>query len=743
MAQSPTVTTPAVTGAGVILGTAAYMSPEQTKGRPTDKRSDIWSFGAVLYEMLAGRRAFDGEDVSDTLANVLKTEPDWNALPPSVPSHVRTLVQRCLAKDRRDRIADISVALFVLAGGVGTAASVGAEQRRSIVPTPMWRRLVVPIAALLAGAAAARGTCGSPTVRTRHASVRFALLQTGASALQVDAQSRDLALTPDGALLIYKGSAKLNATRLFVRPLDALESTPLSVEGILRAPFVSADGQWVGLVEPSPITLKKVAITGGPILTIATIDGPSRGASWGEDGTIVFATALTATGLQRVSSNGGEPVVLTRPDQQRGEGDHLWPQFLPGGQSVLFTIRPLTGGVDESKIALLDLKNPQSAPRVLVSGGSQAQYVASGHLVYAAAGSLRAVAFDISRGEITGTPVPVVPSILTLPNGTAEYDVARNGTLAYVTGGNVRPQRTLVWVDRQGVEEPVKGIPVRGYAFPRVSPDGTRLALDIRDQENDIWVWDLARETLTRVSTDPDLDQTPEWMPDGRSLVFTSSSEGRGRLLRQAVEGTSPPELLLDSPNGLRVSAVAADGTQILFSEANTASGLDVHVLTLEKDRRPTPLLKTRFVERNAEVSPNGRWVAYESNDSARLEISVRPFPDVTGGRSQVSTGGGAQAHWSRNGDELFFVAPDGALMGVRVGGGTTWTASAPAKLIEGRSYYRGDGTNTSRTYDVSPDGKRFLMVKDATDQAPATPLSVVVVQNWSEELKRLVPSKR
>jgi len=496
--QSPTITTPAMTMAGVILGTAAYMSPEQAKGRAADKRSDVWAFGAVLYEMLTGRRAFDGEDVSDTLASVLKNEPDWNALPAELPPPVRTLVQRCLAKDRQVRVSDMSTALFVMneSANLGHAAPVVAQSAMGL-RRPSWRHVVLSTAALIVGAVAT-GMAVWLAMRPSAARVtRFTLSPTGAAALSVDNQSRDLAITPDGRHIVYKGGGT-TATRLFVQALDQLEPTPLGGVGTPRAPFSSPNGQWIGFVETTttPVTLKKMALTGGPAIPLCSLDGASRGISWGDDESIIFATSASATGLQRVSSGGGAPTVLTKPNPDGGENDHLFPQVLPGSRAVLFTITAPAGGMDASHLAVLDLRS--GTHKIVLRGGSQGYYVPSGHLVYAAAGTLRAVAFDLDRLEPIGTPVPVLSSLATLPNGTAEFDIASDGTLVYVAGGaGVAPMRTLVWVDRRGREEAIKA-PARSYNQPRLSPDGTRVAVDIRDKENDIWVWEFAGETLSR-----------------------------------------------------------------------------------------------------------------------------------------------------------------------------------------------------------------------------------------------------
>jgi eukaryotic-like serine/threonine-protein kinase len=742
VAHPPTVTSPAVTLAGVILGTAAYMSPEQTKGRAADKRSDIWAFGAVLYEMLTARRAFEGEDVSDTLANVLKSEPDWSALPADVPWRVRMLVQRCLAKDRQQRIADMSVALFVMTDEAASPSPLSSSSESIHVPQrrPRWRRVAVAlIAALLLGTAV--GTMVWLTMRQRAAPVtRFALVQAGATALSPDPQSRDLTITPDGTHIVYKGAAGTSDTRLYVRPLDQLEPRPLTGPGAYRAPFASPDGQWIGFVESGPITLKKVAITGGPALLLCELDGASRGATWGDDDTIVFATSVTATGLQRVPAAGGKPVVLTTPDRARGENDHLWPHFLPGGDAILFTITAVNGGIDASQVAVLDLRSGNATPKILLRGGSQAQYVSSGHLVYATGGALRAVAFDLKRRELIGTPIPMISDVVVLPTGTAEFDVARDGTLVYVTGGaGPAPPRMLVWVDRNGQETAIEKSPARPFVSPRLSPDGTRVAVGITDQNQDIWVFDLAAAALTRVTIDPGIDEAPVWMADRRRVAFSSQTGGgSGGLFQQLADGSGTAERLRGGANVARPSAISPDGKRLLFTEAVGTTGADVLMISLDGDHQVQPLVQTPFIDRNGEISPDGRWLAYDSNDSGQYQIYVRPFPDVNQRRWQVSTEGGTQPLWSRNGQELYFRAADGAVMSMRVTPGTTWTASTAVKVIDGR-YYR--GTSSLRQYDVSPDGKRFLMIKSLDDATqPPTPTSIVVVRNWHEELKRLVP---
>ena len=691
MSLSPTITSPAMmTGAGMLLGTAAYMSPEQAKGRPADKRSDIWAFGCVLYEMLTGKGPFAGDDVSDTLANVLKREPDWSALPASVPASIRALLRRCVEKDRRKRVADVSTALFAIDEQASLSGSVAASAAR-LPRRSLWRRIAVLTAGALVGAAVATTLTWVATRPVPPRVSRLPLASSGATALNINGTERDLAITPDGTHVVYVGNS---GTQLFVRALDALAPVAIASGNNLSAPFVSPDGQWVGFRDA--VALRKVAITGGPPITLARLDGGLRGATWAPDDTIIFATNNPATGLQRVSAAGGTPEVLTRPDHAQGEADHLWPELLPGGRAVLFTITAQTGGLDTAQVAVRDLRT--GAQKVLLRGGSHGHYVASGHLVYVAAGTLRAIPFDLNRLETHGTAVPVLPRLVTTPYGAGDFAVATDGTLVYVDvpGRLAANARTLVWVDRTGKEEPVAA-PPRAYLHPRLSPDGTRVALSISDQENDLWIWDLRRATLTRLTLDPGLDWFPVWTPDGRRIIFSSNRGGEFNLWWQAADGTGAAERLTTSSHAQFPTGITPDGTAVVFFDATTMAP-DLLQLALDGTRQVTPLLQTKFEKRNGIVSPDGRWLAYESNSSGPTEIYVRPFPNVGGGQWQVSTAGGRMPLWARSGKELFYVGADGALLRVPVeASGATWNAGTPMKLLE-RGYYTPAATLAART---------------------------------------------
>ena len=737
VSMSPTITTPAMmTGAGIILGTAAYMSPEQARGKTVDKRADIWAFGCVLFEMLTGKRTFEGELISDVLASVLKSDPNWQAMPAGTPTALRRLVGRCLEKDPRRRLQAIGEARAQIEDLLS-----GAPEPITVPPAPLkaplWPRIaLVGVAALVISAAVV--VTGAWLARPAAPRVtRTNLAAIGPAALTVNGLDRDLVISPDGSRVVYVGN---NGTQLFVRGLDALESVAITT-GQIREPFVSPDGQWVGFVDGLN-TLKKVAISGGPSIQLTILDGAPQGATWLPDDTIVFATNNPSTGLQRVSANGGTPAVVTRPDHQRDEVDHLWPEILPGGRVVLFTISAQTGGPDNASIAALDLRTQTST--ILVRGGLDAHYAGSGHLVYVAAGTLRAVPFDLKKLAVRGPAVPVVPRLVTTRSGAGEFGVARDGTLVYVdvtAGSQSARARTLVWVDRTGKEERIAA-PTRSYEAPRISPDGKQLALAITDQEGDIWVWDLVRGgDLRQLTFDPGVDTFPVWTPDSHRIVFSSQSGGALNLWWKAVNETGSAQQLTTSANNQWPTSISSDGKQVVLTELTPATGRDLMRLTLDGSQRVTPLLQTPFDEQRGAISPDGHWLAYESNRSGQFEIWVRPFPNTSVDESLISTSGGTRPVWAHSGKELFFLGADGALMGVPVEATPTmWNSLAPAKLLESR-YYTGGG-NPNRSYDVSPDGQRFLMIKALSADPTTVPPNIIVVQHFDEELKRLAPTK-
>jgi len=448
-----------------------------------------------------------------------------------------------------------------------------------------------------------------------------------------------------------------------------------------------------------------------------------------------------------VSADGGTPVVLTKPNAADGEIDHVFPSFLPNGDVVLFTITGKSG-IGNAQVAVLDLKTGKR--KTLIRGGSDARYIDTGHLLYASAGALYAVRFNPSSLKVLSDPVSVVENVLTKPSGAPDFSVSGHGTLVYVAGNVEASQRSLVWVDRQGHEERINA-PPHAYMYPRLSPDGTRVALDIREQDNDIWVWDLAHENLARVTTDPALDVAPVWTPDGRDIIFASTRTGVRDLYRQPADGSRPAERLTESASDQYPLSISPDGTQLVVrteKNDNPVFGFDLSLLRLSspmspRDRSAQPaiprLIQTTFPKDNGIISPNGRWLAYESNESTQYQIYVAPFPDVASGRWQVSSAGGRSPLWAPNGRELFYLDANGFLTRVPVDTSGAFDYGKPARVLY-TSYY----TVNIRTYDVSRDGQKFLMIKnaDAADQQTVASRGIIVVENLFEDLKRRAPMK-
>ena len=595
-----------------------------------------------------------------------------------------------------------------------------------------WRAAGIVTALLLVGLVVG-ATVWLEKPSTPPRVTRLTITPSGSAALSPGFTS-SLAVSSDGTQIVYVGN---RSSELFVRRIDQLEPTALAkvnqANSYSSSPFLKPDGQWVGFFNGA--VLAKVAITGGPTVAIATLNRfGNYGGAWGLDDTIVFATSDGASGLLRVPASGGEPTVLTRPNREQGEADHAWPRFLPGGNQVLFTIIPTTATITNAQIAVVDLRT--GIQKTLIRGGSDAHYVSGGYLVYGVADALYAVPFNLDRLEVVGTPIPVVPQVGINPAGNADFDISGDGTLVYIPSTSQVVTRTLVWANRQGRDDAIKA-PPRAYVYPRVSPDGTRIALDLRDQEGDIWIWDLARETLTRLTFEPTSDRSPTWTPDSSRIVYTSLRSGAGNLYWRAADGTGTEERLTQNVSNYFATSMSPDGAQLVFSDQAATSSL--MVLSFAGDHKAQPLVQTKFYMRNGEISPDGRWLAYEGNDSGRFEIYVRPFPRVDTGRWQVSTGGGNQPLWSRDARELFYVGPNGGLMGVRAERGPAWAATAPDRVLEGNYFWGAAGSN-GRVYDISPDGRKFLMIKPvaASDQT-SLPVSIVVVQNWIEELKRLI----
>jgi serine/threonine-protein kinase len=735
--NSPTFTM-AATQAGVILGTAAYMSPEQAKGKVADKRSDVWSFGCVFYEMLTGKRLFEAEDVSETLAAVLRADPDWAALPAGLPPGVRTVVQRCLERDRKRRIPDMAVVRYLLDDAMAAPATPATSAPRSGRGRASW--LVAAFAGGIAltaiGVWAIASLASDPEPPQL---VRFGISPPFAQRLAPTASDRQVAVSPDGKYMVHVSGGGSAGGLLMLRRLDQLEATPIA-GAIGRHPFFSYDGKWIGYFGGTD--LRKVATAGGPSFPLCEVDGPPRGATWTADDTIIFATQLPNTGLQSVPAAGGTPKNITTPAQ--GEADHWYPSALPDGRGVFFTIVPTNLQIANAQIAVLNVETGDQ--KILVRGGSAADYVAPGYLVYAATNAVRAVKFDLERREVQGDPVTVLQDAGVVLSGAGQFAMSRSGVLVYVpstslggtTGGG--SDRTLVWMNRQGRAEPIKGVPPRAYFALRLSPDNTRVALDIRDQETDIWVWDLLRPNLTRLTFDPGADIFPVWTSDSRRIVFGSTRNGPTNLYAQNADGTGAVDRLTDVPFAQTAGMMLKDDSGLLITDTKAAQNADVSLVPLSSKGPITPVLNSPANERFPQISPDGRFIAYESDESTRFEIYVRPYPNVNGGKWPISTTGGTKPLWSPAGGELFYLDANSKLMAVPVQVSPVFKPGIPVELFEARNI---SSLASGRFFDVTKDGRRFVMIKELPPPpgAPATPAgpSFVVVVNWLQELKAAV----
>ena len=736
--QSPTITSPAMmTGVGVLLGTAAYMSPEQARGKPVDKRADIWAFGCVVYEMLAGKRAFAGSDVVETMGAVIHKDPPWDALPVGTSETLRIILQRCLDKNPQRRIRDIGDVQLALSGAFETHVSA------SPVAVARSKRLLamVLVAALIAG------TCSGATVwwvlrstpSPAREVVRFAMTPSESEPLNIQGFFRQIAISPTGTHIAYVAGS--GESRLMIRSIGQVQAVPLRGSTGAGVPFFSPDGRWIGFFTGGSGDLKKMPITGGAPVTICHYVGTPRGASWGPDGTIVFATNDTNTGLLSVSADGGEPRPLTKPHPAQGEQDHWMPSFSPDGRVIFFTISS-ERGADSAQVAALDLRTGER--KTLIRGGSDAVYVEAagrsqqdGFLVYGYAGTLKAARFDLSRLSLVTEPASIVERVVMLQTAVTDFSVSRDGTLVYVPGdSSTGVARALTWVSRDGTEQPLNA-PRRPYTSARLSPDGTRVVLAASDEANDVWIYDIGRQSLTRLTTDPNLDNSAIWSVDGQRIFFTSARSGPPNIYSQRADGTGMADRLTISANIQGLGSFSPDGQLLVFHEGNTINQGDLLLLRLDPKPRVEPLLRTSLSEGAGEVSPDGRYIAYHSNESGRNEVYVRPFPMVEGGgRWTISNAGGSRPAWSSDGKELFYLDATTAMMTVPIQAAPTFSAGTPTRLFDGPWYV----VSTTRPYDVSRDGQRFLMIRNA-DGANSGPATIEVVVNWLDELKRLVPT--
>jgi serine/threonine-protein kinase len=729
-ANSPTLTARA-TELGLILGTAAYMSPEQAKGRAVDRRADIWAFGAVFFETLTGRRAFDGDDVSEVLASVLKTDPDWAALPVDLPAPVRGLLKRCLEKDPKRRLRDIADGMMQLDEGL-TAPAVSSAHARSL----SWGRL-----ALLVAATAILVAIGA-VIATRHftpapappTAVRFEFTPAPA-AFYTSVLNADLAISPDGRTIVYSATDRQHSPFLELRRLDQLAAAPVRGGESATAPFFSPDGEWIGFVDLRSPMLKKVSILGGlamPICRVAT----TGGATWTADHIIVTGTPLGS--LMQVSDAGGTPKSLTTLDRAAGETSHLWPSAIPGTTLVLFVAT--TGSAPAAFSGRIEVVDRATGRTVrLPLTGSYPRYASSGLIIFADEdGTLRASRFDPRTLSVSGSPASVLDGVSGKSSGAANFDVSADGRLIYVPGtGHYTADRTLVWVDRTGQETPI-GAPIRTYASPRLSPDGTRLLVTMRDQLLGTWIWDFAREQMTRLGDGTGL---AIWTPSGAQypehIIYSTGTFNEGGVFWKRPDGLGQAEPLIEKPGSYITSTITPDGKLIVL-RSFVADKSHLFVLDIgDRKIRQLPL-ENDYDQRNAEISPDGKFIAFESNVTGRPEVYVRPFPNIEQGQWQISADGGTGAMWSPAGQELFYQTNDRKLISVPFSLTHGFEALKQTTVLDLRPYF---SVGLGRHFDISRDGKRFVMIKESVTP-DARPVSVAVVLNWFTELQQRVPTR-
>jgi serine/threonine-protein kinase len=744
---------------GMILGTATYMSPEQARGLAVDKRTDIWAFGCVLYEMITGRRAFEGETVTDCLAAILGRDPDWATLGSVAPPSVVELIRRCLEKDLQLRLADIGDAFGALDDGVVTGTTRGSGQR---VERKSKRRISrLAYAASIVGLLVA-GAFGVRTVRQlTHTPTRVDIALPDDEFIP-STHSSEVAISNDGSLIAYGSSKRMSSMpnmnaasdgiadphqaddlsgsampsmamteQLYVRAIPDGTARPLG--GALGSgPFFSPDGKSLGFWHAPTGSLRKVAISGGAPVKICDAVSGIAGATWGADDTIVFAWF----DLFRVPASGGTPKTLLKVDEDRGERFFRQPSFLPSGKAILFTVAMAdSSSYDDADIGVLSLETGKK--RILVQGGTSPHYSPSGHLIYARGGTLLAVPFDPEKLEITGQPFPVVNSVFMSANtGMAAFAVSSSGHLVYALGPEERGTRIPVWVDKVGHKTPLPVKP-QSYLHPRLSPDGRQLAIEIEGASHDIFTYDFARGgEPTKMSFDG-ASHWPSWTPDGRRLTFRSWKTGTMTMWWMPADRSSAPTLLTPIGSMQSPESWSPDGKTLAFTQMDDPQqGSDIYTLSLDGDKTPRPLIRTKFSEGSPKFSPNGAWLAYSTNESGQPEIWAMAYP--AGERIPISTNGGTDPLWRHDGRQLYYRLGD-QMMVVDISYGSSLTASKPRVLWRG-NYLAGAGSScgmagpTSANYDVTADGERFLMIEDTSSNAESERLRVV--SNWSVALK-------
>ncbi|MEE8350379.1 MAG: protein kinase, partial [Acidobacteriota bacterium] len=707
-----------LTAEGTILGTLQYMAPEQLEAKEADSRTDIFAFGAVVYEMATGKKAFEGSSQASLIAAIMGQEPRaMSELQPMMPALFDRVVNRCLAKDPDNRwqtSSDLHDELKWIAKSDSTTMRPGAGETTGIHrigQRVMW----VALACLMIG-----GVVASLAVWNLKPSSALTATVSLGIALPVDhlLTGNISAISPDGTRMAY-AAFKDGQSQLYLRTLDEFEARPIPGTEGAENPVFSPGGQWIAFFVKDQGELQKVSLQGGPPLTICGGVGLGTGATWASEDLIIFSPDI-ASGLMQVSAGGGTPQPLTSPDASQGEIGHWWPQILPNGEDVLFTVDTGQTG-EEARIAILSLATGKW--RTLISGSVRAQYAASGHLVYTQSGSLLAVPFDAAEQELTGSPVPILEGLYSSWTAAGgHFALSNKGSLIYAIGPSA--QKRLVWVDRKGQVTRFTEHHAN-YYYPRFSPDGKFVAVNEEDQ---IWIYNVESGRRLRLTLEA-RNYVPAWTPDGEAVTFGSYRLGSVNLYLKKISGNDPAELLLERPNRQYPMSWFREGGSLLFAERLSSSGGDVWVLHQEGDSDPSPVLQGPFNERRARLSPDGRWLAYVSDESGQDEVYVRPYPGP-GTKLPISAGGGEDPIWSADGRELFYLSKNQV---VAVNVATTdvsLQADKPHALFEGQ--FIGNFC-CGASYDISPDGQQFLMIQ----QDGTGPSQINVVLNWFEELKR------
>jgi len=737
--NSPTLTARA-TQIGVILGTAAYMAPEQARGRAVDRRADIWAFGVVLYEMLTGRRAFDGDDISITLANVLKEDVNWSALPADLPVSVRRLLRRCLEKDPKRRLSamgDARLEMDESMSGTLDAPAVDATAPARRAETRSGLRAVLPWAAagLFGAGFIASLVLWAPWRPSPSLTPRRLLTDAGAEASIVLANTPSVALSPDGITLAFV-AVQGGATRLFVRKLDQLQAIALPGTEGATAPFFSPNGQWIAFFAGA--SLKKVSVTGGAALPLCDSQA-GRGGWWAENDTIFF-TPSGATGavIMKISAAGGTAVAAGALSE--GAGTQRWPQVLPGDAGVLFTEHSATSSFDGGNIVVMPMQGGKG--KILVRGGYFGRYV-KGYLLYMQQGTMFAAAFDAARLEVTGQAVPVLQGVAANSStGAVHFAFGSDGSAVYVPGTATAAANPIDWVARDGKTSPLRSAKAE-WGNPRFSPDGQKLAMDISDgRQRDIWVYDWSRDTLTQLTFDPSDDLAPVWTPDSRRIVFGSDRANKSisNLYSVNADGTGTVTRLTDSAMSQFPYSWHPSGKYLAFYQLSAATSWDIMILPMEGDAvkgwtpgKSTTFLATPALEIEPMFSPDGRWIAYFSSERVGAFVYVRPFPGP-GGIWKVAPEGGAYPSWSRTANELLFTFQNQIWFAPYTVVGDSFRAEKPQPWTP--THVRGLGTPLA--YDIHPDGKRLAAIA-ATGVTTANNDNVVFVFSFLDYLKATV----